>query len=141
MESRTRSHIVQRIVRGLGRRFGVGRLLQLRLLLGLLVLASLVYLGFTLSRLGADYRETGSLSALWSREWDSGQSVTRMLQDSLFQFFVMVLCWSLFLRYRFNKLGHLRLRRSEQKYRSIINHAGEAIFLLDDKGRVLEWNK
>ncbi|MFT7698583.1 MAG: two-component system NtrC family sensor kinase, partial [Candidatus Krumholzibacteriia bacterium] len=37
--------------------------------------------------------------------------------------------------------GSLRLRRSENKYRSIINHAGEAIFLLNHRGRVLEWNK
>lgn len=34
-----------------------------------------------------------------------------------------------------------RLRRSEQKHRSIINHAGEAIFLLDEAGCVQEWNK
>jgi two-component system, NtrC family, sensor kinase len=34
-----------------------------------------------------------------------------------------------------------RLWRSEQRHRSIINHAGEAIFLLDGGGIVREWNK
>jgi two-component system sensor histidine kinase AtoS len=34
-----------------------------------------------------------------------------------------------------------RLRRSEHKHRTIINHAGEAIFLLDRQGRIREWNK
>jgi len=35
----------------------------------------------------------------------------------------------------------LRLRRSEHKHRTIINHAGEAVFLLDARGRIREWNK
>lgn len=34
-----------------------------------------------------------------------------------------------------------RLQRSEQKHRTIINHAGEAIFLLDGAGTIREWNK
>ena len=34
-----------------------------------------------------------------------------------------------------------RLRRSEQKHRAIINHAAEAIVLLDHERRVWEWNK
>ncbi len=46
--------------------------------------------------------------------------------------------WTLVKR---RQIDQLRLRRSEQKYRNIINHAGEAIFLLDEAGRVLEWNK
>jgi len=46
--------------------------------------------------------------------------------------------WAIFRRRQFDDL---RLRRSERKYRDIINHAGEAIFLLDSSGRVLEWNK
>ena len=35
----------------------------------------------------------------------------------------------------------LRLKGSELKYRNIINHAGEAIFLLDNDGVIQEWNK
>ncbi|MFO7609133.1 MAG: ATP-binding protein, partial [Candidatus Krumholzibacteriia bacterium] len=57
------------------------------------------------------------------------------------QFFVLVLGWSSYLRLRMNELAGLRLRRSEAKYRNIINHAGEAIFLLDEDGCVQEWNK
>ncbi len=34
-----------------------------------------------------------------------------------------------------------RLRRSEHQHRTIINHAGEAIFMLDQQGCVREWNK
>jgi len=46
--------------------------------------------------------------------------------------------WAIYQRRHFDEL---RLRRSERKYRDIINHAGEAIFLLDGDGCVLEWNK
>jgi len=53
----------------------------------------------------------------------------------------LILGWSAFFRLRVTELGNLRLKRSETKYRSIINHAGEAIFLLDHAGKVLEWNK
>ncbi len=42
---------------------------------------------------------------------------------------------------RSRERAQLRLRRSEHKHRTIINHAGEAIFLLDGAGRVREWNK
>lgn len=34
-----------------------------------------------------------------------------------------------------------RLGRSEHKHRTIINHAGDAIFLLDGQGCIREWNK
>ena len=54
--------------------------------------------------------------------------------------FVMV-GWGLWLVFRRRQADQIRLRRSEEKYRNIINHAGEAIFLLDDQGHVLEWNK
>ena len=141
MEGRSPSPPLRRLARSLGERFAVGRILQLRIILGLLVLASVVFLVFTFTRLVGEYHETGSLTALWQREWRGGAALIDILRDGLFQLFVLILGWSLFLRLRFSQLGHLRLRRSEQKYRSIINHAGEAIFLLDDKGRVLEWNK
>ncbi len=123
------------------RRFSVGRILKLRLILGLLMLGSVIYLGYNLYGLSYDYHKTGSLSALWRYEWESGNILTAMLKEGTFQLFMLVLGWSMFFRLRIGELGHLRLRRSEHKYRSIINHAGEAIFLLDDKGKVLEWNK
>ena len=49
--------------------------------------------------------------------------------------------WGFWVIFRRRQLDELRLRRSERRYRDIINHAGEAIFLLDGGGRVLEWNK
>ena len=49
--------------------------------------------------------------------------------------------WGFWAIFRRRQLDELRLRRSERKYRDIINHAGEAIFLLDSEGRILEWNK
>lgn len=49
--------------------------------------------------------------------------------------------WGFWVIFRRRQLDELRLRRSERKYRDIINHAGEAIFLLDGEGRVREWNK
>ena len=49
--------------------------------------------------------------------------------------------WSIWGIYQRRHLDQIRLRRSEMKYRSIINHAGEAIFMLDADGLILEWNK
>jgi len=49
--------------------------------------------------------------------------------------------WGLWVVFRRRQADQIRLRRSEEKYRNIINHAGEAIFMLDGDGRVLEWNK
>ncbi len=123
------------------RRFSVGRILKLRLILGALVGGSVLYLGYNIYSLSLAFQQTGSLPALWHYEWESGAIITAMLKEGTFQFFVLVLGWSMFFRLRIGELGHLRLRRSENKYRSIINHAGEAIFLLDDKARVQEWNK
>jgi len=129
------------VYKALARRFSVGRILKLRLILSLLLIGSLAYLGTNIYRLTLDFQTTGSLTALWRYEWASGAIITGMFKEGTFQLFVLILGWSLFFRLRVSELGHLRLRRSEHKYRSIINHAGEAIFLLDDKGRVLEWNK
>ncbi len=123
------------------RRFSVGRILKLRLILSLLVVGSLLYLGYNIVSLSRAFQATGSLPALWKYEWESGAIITGMLRAGTFQFLLLVVGWSMFFRLRVRELGHLRLRRSEHKYRSIINHAGEAIFLLDHKGHVQEWNK
>lgn len=53
----------------------------------------------------------------------------------------VAVAWGLWVVARRRQVDQLRLRRSEERYRNIINHAGEAIFLLDDAGCVLEWNK
>ena len=118
-----------------------GRILRLQIILGTLVGGSLAYILINLFELRDTYLQTGSLQAMWQAEWESGKVLTDMLWTGLFQLFVLILGWSAFFRLRVTELGNLRLRRSEMKYRSIINHAGEAIFLLDGGGRVLEWNK
>jgi PAS domain S-box-containing protein len=87
------------------------------------------------------YGETGSWRGVWEEGWRSGHAITDLLARGVFQVFVLGLGWSSYVRIRNTELANLRLRRSEQKYRSIINHAGEAIFLLDEDGRVQEWNK
>jgi len=130
-----------RLVQYFRRRFAVGRILKLRLILGVLVTGTFSYFGYNLARLVFDFQHTGSWRGLWEYEWASGVVVTDVLGSGSFQFLVLILGWSMFFRLRVTELGHLRLRRSEHKYRSIINHAGEAIFLLDHRGRVLEWNK
>ncbi len=123
------------------RRFSTGRVLKLRLILATLVLGSVTYLVYNLYRLTLDFQATGSLVALIQYEWGAGAIVTKTLKAGSFQLFILILGWSMFFRLRVGELANLRLRRSEHKYRSIINHAGEAIFLLDHQGRVLEWNK
>ncbi len=118
-----------------------GRILRLQIFRGTLVGGSLAYILINLFELHVTYQETGSLQALWQAEWKSGLVLSEMLQSGLFQLFVLILGWSALFRLRVTELGNLRLKRSETKYRSIINHAGEAIFLLDHAGRILEWNK
>jgi PAS domain S-box-containing protein len=125
----------------LGQGYAPGKALGLQIFLGTLVGASLAYLLINLVELTTTYRETGSLRELWRTEWKSGAVVTEILSRGPFQLFVLILGWSSFFRIRIMAMGSQRLKRSEAKYRSIINHAGEAIFLLDDDGRVLEWNK
>ncbi len=49
--------------------------------------------------------------------------------------------WGFWVIINRRQIDLLRLKGSELKYRNIINHAGEAIFLLDDEGVVQEWNK
>ena len=58
-----------------------------------------------------------------------------------FHLLTLAASWALWFSIRQRERDQERLSRSEQKHRTIINHAGEAIFLLDRKGRVLEWNK
>ncbi len=111
-------------------------------LLALLLAASAVLLVFVvagLARLVAHMRGGGAFPAdadatgplgLWSQAWAVASMVL----------FVAV-GWGIWVVGRRRQLDQLRLRRSERRYRDIINHAGEAIFLLDDQGRVLEWNK
>jgi PAS domain S-box-containing protein len=118
-----------------------GRILRLQIILGTLGGGALAYILINLFELHSTYLQTGSLQAMWQAEWKSGQVLTEMLQTGLFQLILLILGWSAFLRLRVTELGNLRLKRSETKYRSIINHAGEAIFLLDHAGKVLEWNK
>ena len=118
-----------------------GRVQRLRLLLGLLIAASCAFVVVTIIGLDSHFREAGSWRLFWQREWNGARGLTDLLGDGLFQFFVLVLGWSSFLRLRMTELANLRLRRSEAKYRNIINHAGEAVFLLDEDGRVQEWNK
>jgi two-component system NtrC family sensor kinase len=71
----------------------------------------------------------------------SGLGVAQLIGSRLLQVLLVVLAWLFWLGFRRRRLDQIRLRRSEQKYRTIINHAGEAIFLLDGAGKVLEWNK
>ncbi|MBK7771060.1 MAG: PAS domain-containing protein [bacterium] len=119
----------------------LGRVLLMRLLLWALVVASAAFIVVTLARLSDDYAAAGSLRGLWHAEWRNGEALRRVFGGGVFQFLFLVVGWSAWFRLRLRELGQLRLRRSEQKYRNIINHAGEAIFLLDADGRVLEWNK
>lgn len=117
------------------------RVLRLRLLMGFLGLASLVYLVINAVKLTLDFQEAGSWAGFWQLEWKSGRVFTEVLRSGLFQFFLLVTSWSGYLRFRQQEMINIRLQRSEQKFRAIINHAGEAVFLLDTEGRVREWNK
>jgi len=118
-----------------------GKVWRLRVLLLLLVAATLVLLVLNLVDLLRLAWEYGSWSAMWADRWRLENGLASLLTSGAFHLFVLFVGWSAWFRLRRRKLDQLRLRRSEQKYRDIINHAGEAIFLLDSDGRVLEWNK
>jgi two-component system NtrC family sensor kinase len=118
-----------------------GRVFTLRAFLFVLSGLTLLYLVYYLYKLTGDYQKAGSLVEFWEVEWESGKAFLRLFTSGFFQTVILVLGWSLYLRLRMREHAHIRLRRSEQKYRTIINHAGEAIFLLDSQGLVLEWNK
>lgn len=118
-----------------------GRVFILRLALFVLTGASLYYLAVNAHKLLVDYQAAGNFAQLWRTEFRGGRSFTDIAGSGFFQAFTLLLGWSAFLRLRHSQVAHIRLRRSEQKYRTIINQAGEAIFLLDGRGLVLEWNK
>jgi len=139
--NRTKNQKLTDVYKAFGHRFSVGRILKLRIVLGSLLVGSAAYIIYNLYSLTLAFHETGSLTALWRYEWESGAIMTATLKEGMFQLFILILGWNMFFRMRVSELGHLRLRRSEHKYRSIINHAGDAIFLLDNKGHVQEWNK
>lgn len=117
------------------------RVLRLRLIMTMLGIGSFLYLVLNIIKLSEDFQQAGSWADFWLAEWKSGKAVTEVFKSGLFQFFILVTGWSGYLRYRQREMINIRLQRSEQKFRAIINHAGEAVFLLDTKGRVREWNK
>ncbi len=117
------------------------RVQRLRLLMGVLGAASLLYLILNFMKVTSDFQQAGSWADLWQAEWKSGRVFTDVFRSGLFQFFILVTAWSGYLRFRQREMINIRLQRSEQKFRAIINHAGEAVFLLDTEGRVREWNK
>ena len=111
--------------------FRQGRAWQLRVFLGALVVSSGILFVTNLAQLRQDYQNTGSWSSFWEAEWSSGGAITELVGSGLFQLFVLLLGWGAWFRFRQRELAHLRLRR----------HAGEAIFLLNESGHVMEWNK
>jgi len=114
---------------------------RLNLFFGLLMTASVLLLAFAFRDLLLGISRAPSLTAGLLGEWHARAAVLALLRSRLFQALVVGLGWFLWLAARRRQLDQIRLRRSEQKYRTIINHAGEAIFLLDRAGHVLEWNK
>ncbi len=106
-----------------------------------LAAATVAYLTTNMLKMTGDFQQAGEWSVFWNDEWRSGRVFTTIFSSGLFQFFMLALGWSAYLRYRQAETINIRLRRSEQKFRAIINHAGEAVFLLDDRGQVREWNK
>jgi len=118
-----------------------GRAQRIRTLLLVLMACSAAYLLINITHLNNVFQQTGSWQGIWQVEWQSGRIITEVITSGLFQFFMLAIGWSAWYRMRMSEIANLRLRRSENKYRSIINHAGEAIFLVDRAGRILEWNK
>ena len=92
-------------------RFGGVR--QLRLFGIVLAVGSAAFLLDLFVHLDLLYKETGSWGLLWQREWRNGHALTDLVGDRLFQFVVIAVGWSSFLRLRMSELAHLRLRRSE----------------------------
>ncbi|MFO7653214.1 MAG: ATP-binding protein [Candidatus Krumholzibacteriia bacterium] len=128
---------LQRLIR----RMRSGKAWRLRVTLLVLAAATVVLLVVNLIDLVQLYDQYGSWRGFWNARWQLESGIASLVTSGLFHLFILFLGWSIWFRVRHRELEDLRLRRSEQKYRSIINHAGEAIFLLDTDGRVLEWNK
>lgn len=118
-----------------------GRVFTLQMVLFVLLLGTSAYFIVNMHKLTVDYQNAGSLAKLWEIEWRGGRVFLDDIHSGFFQAFLLIIGWSAFFRLRLREFNHIRLRRSEQKYRTIINHAGEAVFLLDGRGVVLEWNK
>jgi PAS domain S-box-containing protein len=114
---------------------------KLGLFLGLLLGATAMVLALIVRDLIVQLQTTGSWWGAVQESWTPGHDTRTLLSSRLFQILVALVGWSAWFAARRRRQDQLRLRRSEQRYRSIINHAGEAIFLLDAAGRVLEWNK
>ncbi len=117
------------------------RVLRIRVLLWGMALFSVLYLVFNVVKLVGDHQLAGSWAEFWQIEWKSGRVFSDVFSSGLFQFFMLSLGWSGYFRFRQREITNIRLRRSERKFRAIINHAGEAVFLLDEIGNVREWNK
>jgi len=60
------------VYKAAAKRLSVGRILKLRIILGVLLAATGFYLGYNLYRLGVDFQKTGSFVALLHYEWESG---------------------------------------------------------------------
>ncbi len=73
--------------------------------------------------------------------WLEGRGLPAVVLSVLMLLLILMVSGISWFQLRQRERDQLRLKRSEQKYRTIINQAGEAIFLLDRAGLVLEWNK
>jgi PAS domain S-box-containing protein len=118
---------------------GVSR--RLDALFILLILATVPLLAFVV--IGAleliEHVQLGN--PLFSQPGVGGFNVYAQLWTLISMMLFIVVGWGIWWIYQRRHLDQLRIRQSEHKYRNIINHAGEAIFLLNSEGVVLEWNK
>jgi len=106
---------------------------RVRVLLTILIsLASGLFV-FHVIELAAHVRQRTSPLSL------SGDGV--LVLSGLFLLLILLASWIAWFQLRARERDQHRLRRSEHRYRTIINHAGEAIFLLDGEGLIHEWNK
>lgn len=105
----------------------------LRLLLLALIVLSTGLLVFNLLELA------GPLARGAADQADRSRAL--VLSLAAFHLLTVVAAGAVWFSVRSRERAQLRLRRSEHKHRTIINHAGEAIFLLDGEGRIREWNK
>lgn len=114
---------------------------RLGLFFALLLLGTGALVVLLLADVVREAASAGSLREGLSAVARQARAALPVLRSKLVLLILAVIGWSAWLVMRRRQFDQLRLRRSEQKYRNIINHAGEAIFLLDEGGRVLEWNK
>ena len=100
--------------------------------------ALLIAVTYGLTQLIAHLRAGGSM---FENPETAGVDVVTQMWIIVSMLLFVAVGWGLWIVFRRRQADQIRLRRSEEKYRNIINHAGEAIFMLDADGRVLEWNK